>query len=75
MNFLTSKAFVASVLGVVLLVGCGGGSSSSTSVPAANRVVKYIAEMQATATNDSTEPRDISLVDLPADDAAEPDAV
>ncbi len=74
MNFLTSKAFVASVLGVVLLVGCGGGSGGSTSAPAADRVVNYIAEMQD-ASSEAAEPRDISQVDLAEDNSAEPGAV
>jgi len=85
MKILTSKAFFASVLGVVALMGCGGGRSSSGQVPtadaampatsiAATEVLQYMAEMQATS-SDSTEPRDITLVDLAGDDTAEPGAV
>ncbi len=82
MKFLTYKTVVASVLGVVALVGCGGGSSSSGQVPTsaaeisvpASGVVTYITEVQA-ATSESTEPKDVSTVNLATDDTAEPDAV
>jgi hypothetical protein len=82
MKFLTSKTFLVSIFGVVALIGCGGGSSSSGQVPTAGAeitvpasgVVSYITEVQA-ATSDSTEPSDISTVTLATDDTAEPDAV
>ncbi len=82
MKCLTRKAFLASVLGAAVLMGCGGGNSASDQAPTADAattvpavgVVKYMADLQATTT-DSAEPRDISLVDLAVDETAEPGAV
>lgn len=82
MKILTTKALVVSALSVVALMGCGGGGRSSSVVPTgaaeitvpASGIVTYITEVQA-ATSESTEPSDISTVNLAIDDSAEPDAV
>lgn len=84
MKNLTIKALVASVLGIVVLTGCGGGGGGSsapsaqanavTTIPASG-VVNYVADLQASTTSDSAEARDISLIDMAVDDTAEPGAV
>lgn len=85
MKSLTNKALLASVLGVVFLTACGGGSSSSGQVPvtdtpmlatsiAATEIVKYMDDLKATA-SEASEPKEIGLVTMETDDTAEPGAV
>lgn len=84
MKHVNKKAGATLILVLLMLTGCGGGSSDPFSTGAATpstpsavtiaNVVKYLTDLMA-GTGEATEPTDANAVELAVDDTAEPAAL
>ncbi len=90
MKHVNTKAGTALALTLLLLAGCGGGSSDPFSTGSAVQggagtavgptvitvagIVKYLTDLMA-GTSDATEPTNANAVELAVDDTAEPAAL